>query len=215
MFGFLTNAGKDRFMEESMKHLDALYGTALRMTRNPADAEDLIQDTLLKAYRARDTYANGTNRRAWLFKILTNTFINNYHSKKREMSAFNRDMDFSDLEERFVDDWSESNFAVNRLPFSEQMSDEVAKAFEGLPDAFKVVVELADLQDFSYAEIADIVGCPIGTVMSRLSRGRKLLQDSLMEYAIREGVIRPGSRTNADHSVQDISDARVKKVQAQ
>lgn len=215
MFGFGARSTRNRFMSETMEHLNALYGTALRMTRNPADAEDLLQDTMLKAYRARNTFSDGSNRRAWLFKILTNTFINDYHLRKREAANFNRDQDFSDMEERFVEDWSESNFAANRLPFTDQMSDEVAKAFESLPENFKIVVELADLQDFSYTEIAEIIGCPMGTVMSRLSRGRKLLQDALREYATREGIIRRSSPLESEAgTVEDFSDLRTKRAQS-
>ncbi len=197
----------DDFSKEMMDHLGSLYAVAMRMTRNPADAEDLVQDTLLKAYRARKQFRNGTNRKAWLFKILTNTFINEYHRKNREKSVVDKDHDFSEIEDRFTSDWAESSFGKHRLPFTEEMSDEVLQAFESLPANYKIVVEMADLQDFSYAEIAEIIGCPMGTVMSRLNRGRGLLQNALREYAIREGVIRPESSGKEAENVRDIRKA--------
>lgn len=210
MLGFRFWRKQDAFTSEMMEHLNSLYSTALRMTRNPSDAEDLVQDCMLKAYRSRKTYKHGTNLKAWLFKILTNTFITKYNLNKRERQTFSREYDFSDMEERFVDEWSNSNFGVQQLPFTEQMSDEVRKAFDNLPEHFKTVVELADFHDFSYNEISDIVGCPIGTVMSRLARGRKILQDELKEYALKEGIIKESSKVQ--DNVSDIEEARARKV---
>ncbi len=189
MLQFFMWRKKDSFSSEFAEHIDSLYSTAMRLTRNPADAEDLVQETALKAFRARENYQTGTNRRAWLFKIMMNTFINKYHRDKRERLHFDKNFDFGDIEERFVCDWQQSPFGRDNLTFSEGMSDEVAQAFQALPDHFRSVVELVDLQDFSYAEAAEIIGHPIGTVMSRLSRGRKLLQNELRDYARREGII--------------------------
>jgi len=212
MFGLRFLRKQDKFTEEIMEHLNSLYSTALRLTRNPSDAEDLVQDCMLKAYRSRKTYRPGTNQKAWLFKILTNTFFTKYNEKKRENATFSRKFDFSDIEDRFIDDWSASNFGVQRLPFTEEISDEVLNAFNSLPDNFKTAVELADFHGFSYAEISDIVGCPIGTVMSRLARGRKILQEELKDYVLREGIIKPAADDEQNHNVHDITEARDKKV---
>ncbi len=212
MLGLKFLRKEDDFTAESLKHLDSLYSTALRMTRNPADAEDLVQATMLQAYRKREQFAPGTKRRAWLFKILTNTFINNYHRSNREKDVFNRDFDFSEIEGRFMDNWSDSEFGRSRLPFTEQMSDEVQKAFLDLPDNYKLVVEMADLRDFSYAEISEVVGIPIGTVMSRLSRGRKMLQKALKDYAESQGIFRkPVTSSQAEENISDIRDIQMRK----
>ena len=190
MFGLHLWKRTDDFSRELLKNTDSLYSTAMRLTRNPADAEDLVQETFLKAYRAKDSFESGSNLRAWLFKILHNTFINDYHHRQREKNRFDTSADFSDMEERLADQWSESNYGLQRLPFSDEMSMEVRQALEDLPSQFRVVVELIDLQDFSYAEAAEIIGHPIGTVMSRLARGRKMLQSALQEYAIQEGILK-------------------------
>lgn len=214
MFGFKIFKRQDDFTREITQHLDKLYGAALRMTRNPADAEDLVQETMVKAFRSRNTFQSGTNQKAWLYKILTNTFINRYHAKNKEMNHFNRSFDFSEIEERFVEEWSASNFHLQHLPFTEQMSDEVSKAFEDLPEHFRIVVELADLMDFSYSEISEVLEIPMGTVMSRLSRGRSYLQESLHEYAIKEGIIKAVKDDKAPEkaAVEDIRLARNKKA---
>ncbi len=190
---FYDRSRQSRFEAEALEHMDALYGLALRMTRNERDAEDLVQDTCLKAYQHFDKYTSGTNCKAWMFKILTNTFINRYRRKQRQKTVFAEDMEVSPIErlparsenplDRPVDDQTEL--------FERLFGDEVTKALEEVPVDFRMVVLLVDLYSFAYKDTAEMIGCPIGTVMSRLYRGRRLLQKKLAEYAIREGVIPP------------------------
>ncbi len=181
------------FMEEAAPHLDALYATAVRLTRNPGDAEDLVQEAMFKAYRYFDKYERGTNCKAWLFKIMTNTFINRYR-KKQKRQEYLVDEDFRPLQERAVA--PEGNplhqfFGDQDTMFERLFADEVKNALEDIPVDFRMVVLLADLQDFAYKEIAEIMDCPIGTVMSRLYRGRRMLRDRLEAYAVQQGYIAP------------------------
>lgn len=194
MFGFLKRKSvqtKTEFETLALEHMDALYASALRLTRSPKDAEDLVQDTYLKAFRFFDSFERGTNIKAWLFKILTNTFINKYRRRVKEKELADAPAEDVMLD-RFV-----SGDQVRALQdpesdfFSKLLSDEVVEALDQVPVDFRMVVILADVQDFSYKEIAEIVGCPVGTVMSRLFRGRRILQKHLYEYAVREGVIVP------------------------
>lgn len=191
MFGKKRSEKDQAFQREAIPHLDALYGTALRMTKDEQDAEDLVQEAMLKAYRYFDKYENGTNCKAWLFKIMTNTFINRYRkSKKRQ--EYLVDDDYRPLQERaeapkrnpFIDDFDDEENLYFKV-----FGDEVKNALETIPVDFRMVVLLADLQDFAYKEIAEIMDCPIGTVMSRLYRGRRMLQAKLEEYAVREGYV--------------------------
>ena len=174
-------ADRGRFTELAMPHMQALYTAALRMTRNPADAEDLVQETFLKAYRAFDRYEDGTNLRAWLYKILTNTFINSYRAAKRRPEK----ADVEDVEDlylyRRIGDLRSSGLgrSAEDEVFEHITDDEVKNAIESLPEAFRIAVLLADVEGFSYKEIAGTLNVPIGTVMSRLSRGRKLLREQL------------------------------------
>jgi RNA polymerase sigma-70 factor (ECF subfamily) len=178
------------FESLALEHLDGLYSGALRLTKNERDAEDLVQDTFLRAYRFFDKFERGTNIKAWLYKILTNTFINRYRRKVKERSVVDgaeRDTVHERFMSRGVTERAENpeRQLVERL-----LSDDVLKAIDALPLDFRMVVILADLQDFSYREIADILECPVGTVMSRLFRGRKLLQKSLLDYAIEQGLVK-------------------------
>src|SRR5207253_11120731 len=154
------------------------------------DAEDLVQETFFKAYKYYDKFEEGTNLKAWLFKILKNTFINNYRKKKLEP----RSVDFAEIEDSFERIVRRDNSDHPADPeaeyFTGVLDDDVRKALESLPYDYRMVVILADLEDFSYKEIADILDCPVGTVMSRLYRGRRLLQKSLREYAVNEGIIK-------------------------
>jgi RNA polymerase sigma-70 factor (ECF subfamily) len=179
------------FAEQAMPHMSSLYSAALRMTRNPADAEDLVQETYLKAYRGFGGFQEGTNLKAWMYRILTNTFINTYRAKKR------RPME-SELDE--VEDLylyrrlgGLEAAAAGRSAEDELLDiytdDEVKRALEELPEQFRMAVLLADVEGFSYKEIADILDIPIGTVMSRLHRGRKGLQKKLWEYAVARGLV--------------------------
>jgi RNA polymerase sigma-70 factor (ECF subfamily) len=184
-------ADQERFAELAMPYMDALYSAALRMTRNPADAEDVVQETYLRAYRGFVGFKEGTNLKAWLYKILTNTFINTYRAKKRRPE----ETEFDDVEEFSIYGRMGGIEAANaeRTPETEvleSMPDEVVKdALESLPEQFRMAVLLADVEGFSYKEIADIMGVPIGTVMSRLHRGRKQLHKRLSEFARDRGLL--------------------------
>src|SRR5512144_568558 len=183
------NRTKQEFEELALQHLDPLYSAALRLTKNERDAEDLVQDTFLRAYRFFDKFERGTNIRAWLFKILTNTFINRYRRTVKErniVEGSERDA----VHERFISREA-AEFAANpeQFFFDRLLSDDVLQAVDSLPIDFRLVVILADLQEFSYKEIAEILDVPVGTVMSRLFRGRRLLQKALAGYAVEAGVL--------------------------
>jgi len=180
------------FDSQMMPYLDSLYNTAYRMTRSSEDAEDLVQETYFKAYKYYDKFEEGTNLKAWLFKILKNTFINNYRKRKLEP----RSVDFAEIEDSFERIVRRDNSDQPADPESEYftgiLDDDVKKALDSLPYDYRMVVILADLEDFSYKEIAEILDCPVGTVMSRLYRGRKLLEKVLLRYARQHGYIRGG-----------------------
>jgi len=169
--------------------LPSLYGAALRMTRNPADAEDLVQETYLRAFRGFAGFQEGTNLKAWLYRILTNSFINTYRKKQREPQTVEGpdDLDewylFDRLGARNVEGSAEEE-VLDRIPDAD-----VKAALESLPENFRLPVLLADVEGFSYKEIADIMGSPIGTVMSRLHRGRKALEKALWETARERGLV--------------------------
>jgi RNA polymerase sigma-70 factor (ECF subfamily) len=178
-------ADKTKFSEQAMPFMDALYTAALRLAHNAADAEDLVQETYLKAYRAYDGFEEGTNLRAWLYRILTNTFINSYRSKKRRPD----ETDIDEVEDLYLyrrlgglEAAAAGRSAEDEL--LDWFSDsEVKEAVESLPEQFRIAVLLSDIEGFSYKEIAEILDIPIGTVMSRLHRGRKALQRQLYEFA--------------------------------
>ncbi|HSP76473.1 MAG TPA: sigma-70 family RNA polymerase sigma factor [Cryobacterium sp.] len=179
---------RDLFEEQALPFIDQLYAAAMRMTRNPSDAQDLVQDTFVKAFAAFKQFEQGTNLKAWLYRILTNTFINTYRKKQRE--PFQGTID--DLE-----DWqlggAESRTAMtNRSAEAEaidHLPDSAVKdALQSIPEDFRLAVYFADVEGFSYQEIAEIMKTPIGTVMSRLHRGRRLLRDLLAGYALERGL---------------------------
>jgi RNA polymerase sigma-70 factor (ECF subfamily) len=190
-------ADQGRFADLAMPYMDALYSAALRMTRNPADSEDLVQETYLRAYRGFPGFQEGTNLKAWLYKILTNTFINIYRAKKRRPEQ----VDLDDTEDFYLYRKLGGLEAVEaqRSPESEvldQMPEAVVKeALEALPEQFRMAVLLADVEGFSYKEIAEITDVPIGTVMSRLHRGRKQLQKRLWALAVERGLVEGASPT--------------------
>lgn len=177
-----------RFEVEALPHLDALFNTALRLTRNTGDAEDLVQDTYLKAHRFWDRYTPGTNCKAWLYRILTNTRINQYvKSSKRPAHV-----SFEDVEPLLGYDEPERLSAPTggeMAALADVLDDEVKRALEAIPETFRIVLILSVIEGFAYKEIARILEIPIGTVMSRLFRGRKLLQASLRDYARKRGLV--------------------------
>ncbi|MGQ9629000.1 MAG: sigma-70 family RNA polymerase sigma factor [bacterium] len=180
---------KRRFEEVALEHMDLLYSIALHMTKNPQDAEDLVQDTYLRAYRFFDKFEEGTNLRAWLVKILRNNYINRYRKKIREPHK----IDF-DLVEPFYQNTAEEEVSYPSSKEYEALADmidtEVKEALDDLPLEFREALLLADVDGFSYKEIAKILGRPIGTVRSRIHRGRKLLRAKLLEYARKYGYLR-------------------------
>ena len=168
------------FRTGNLPYADALYGAALRLTRNRQDAEDLLQETYLRAYSRYDLFTEGTNLKAWLFRILRNAFINGYRHKK----AGPLEVDLSPEGDGLEGAKSAAANPEDEL-IAVTMDGPVAEALGKLPEEFRLVVELVDLQDFSYREAADILEVPLGTVMSRLYRGRRLLEDTLLEYGSR------------------------------
>ena len=172
-----------------MEFMDGLYSAAMRMTRNQADAEDLVQETYLKAYRAFGGFEEGTNLRAWLYRILTNTYINLYRARQRRPI----ETDVEDVEElylyrRLADDSGTLSRSAEDEALAGITDVELKEALESLPEAFRLAVVLADVEGFSYAEIAEITDVPKGTVMSRIHRGRKALEKALLPYAKARGL---------------------------
>ena len=173
------------FEDELLPHADALYNFAYHLTYNEADANDLVQETFMKAFRFINLYESGTNSKAWLFKILKNAFINEYRKKKKEPEKidYNDVITFSDED----DDNSAAYFDLREELFDGIMGDEITIALNRLPIDFKTVILLCDVEGFSYEEIAKIIDIPIGTVRSRLHRARNVLKESLKEYAQKMG----------------------------
>ncbi len=188
-----ANTREQEFSRIAFEHMDAIYSTALRLARNEQDAEDLVQDTYMRAFRFFDKFEPGTNFKAWLFKILTNTFINSYRKKTRQPQRVDFDkVSYALPEEEKTDNHvkESSPRSFNPELYRKLFDDQITEALDRLTDDFRLVVVLCDIHGFSYKEIADIIGTPIGTVMSRLSRARKILQKILEEYAAKEGFIK-------------------------
>ena len=187
---FISGSTRERHKEfeaEALPHMDLLYNFALRTTGNVDDARDLLQETYLKAYRFWNKYEKGTNIRAWLFRIMKNSYINRYRKETREPNK----VDYDDVE-NFYDSIRSSSTDTNDLQerfFGGLLGDEVTTALQSLPEEFRTVVILCDIEGLTYEEIAEFLECPIGTVRSRLHRGRKLLQAQLFEYAKKQGLI--------------------------
>jgi RNA polymerase sigma-70 factor (ECF subfamily) len=187
----LEVADQADFERQAMEFMPSLYTAAMRMTRNTADAEDLVQETYLKAYRAFGTFQQGTNLKAWLYRILTNTFINSYRSKKRRPD----ESELDEVEDLYLYrrlgglEAAAAGRSAEEEVLDSFTDDEVKEALEALPEQFRMAVLLADVEGFSYKEIAEIMDIPIGTVMSRLHRGRKALQKGLFEFGLERGLV--------------------------
>src|SRR5438270_13814112 len=187
-------ADRAQFTDLAMEFMPSLYSAALRMTRNPADAEDLVQETYLKAYRAFESFEEGTNLKAWLYRILTNTFINAYRAKKRRPD----ESDIDDIENLYLYrrlgglEGAASGRSAEDVVLDQFTETEVKEAIEALPEQFRLAVLLGDVEGFSYKEIAEILQIPIGTVMSRLHRGRRALQKRLYEFGRQRGLVPRG-----------------------
>jgi RNA polymerase sigma-70 factor (ECF subfamily) len=184
-------ADQAAFEQLALQYMPALYTAALRMTHDPADAEDLVQETYLKAYRAFGTFEEGTNLKAWLYKILTNTFINAYRAKRRRPEQ----SDIEDVEDLYLYrrlgglEASQAGRSAEEEVLDRFTDAEVKAALDSLPEQFRLAVLLADVEGFSYKEIAEIMDVPIGTVMSRLHRGRRALQKALLDYGLAHGLV--------------------------
>jgi RNA polymerase sigma-70 factor (ECF subfamily) len=200
---------RKEFEATALPHLDALYGTAYRLARNPRDAEDLVQEALLRAYRFWDTFEKDSNCKAWLLRILTNTFINEYQRKRRQREV----LDAATAEQSATDgvlvhEGAQTQKSPEGMMLERSVSDDVQRALDALPADFRTAVVLCDVEGLAYKEIADVMDCPVGTVMSRLFRGRRLLQQSLAQFAVEQGYVKPGAETPAADAPIQLDDYR-------
>jgi len=208
------------FERQALVHTDALYGAAYRLTRNPRDAEDLVQDALLRAYRFWDSFEQDSNCKAWLLRIVTNTFINEYQRKKRSrevLDAASAEQDATDGVLVHAD--ASDRQTPERALLDRSVSDDVQRSLDALPDDFRTAVVLCDVQGLSYKEIAEIMQTPVGTVMSRLFRGRTLLAAALREFATTQGYVRDeperaatGPTAPKDKTTIDLDSYRAQKA---
>lgn len=187
----MSPADKQRFQTDALPLLDPLYAGALRMTRNPSDAEDLVQETMMRAYRSFDRFEEGTNLKAWLFRIMTNAYINTYRKKQREPQKVSSDeLEEFDLYRELKEHDPAWDATPENIVLANLVDSDIIDAIDDLPEQFRLAVVLSDVEGFSYAEMAEIMEVPLGTVMSRLHRGRKALQKRLWDVARDRGIVK-------------------------
>jgi RNA polymerase sigma-70 factor, ECF subfamily len=190
---------KQRFQEEALPMLDSLYRGAQRMTRNPSDAEDLVQEAMLRAYRAFDRFEPGTNLKAWLFRIMTNAYINTYRKRKREPVKLSQDeVEDFDLYQALKNRSPKFSATPESIVLDSLVDSDITDAIDGLREQFRLAVVLSDIEGFTYAEMAEIMDVPKGTVMSRLHRGRKALQKRLWDVAKDRGIVKDKPENESD-----------------
>jgi len=208
----LGNKRKDkeqRFANEAMPHMDTLFRGAFYLTKREAEAEDLVQETYLKAFKSFDSFKPGTNCKAWLYRIMTNTFLNSRRKSKR-VDLFVDNNAPGDYEAYLNDPSTLAKMDPEASFLGRTLSPKVKSALESLPPDFRAAVVLCDLQEFSYKEVADILGCPTGTVMSRIYRGRNLLKKKLVEHAMETGLLKP--RVEQESDTPSLDAFRQKKI---
>ena len=207
----LTEDERRRFQADALPLLDSLYGAALRMTRNPQDAEDLVQETMLRAYRAFDRFEAGTNLKAWLFRILTNAYINTYRKRQREPQKVSADeVEEFDLYRELKNHDTQFEATPESIVLDSLVDSDIIDAIDDLPEQFRLAVILSDIEGFSYAEMAEIMDVPMGTVMSRLHRGRKALQKRLWELARDRGIVKGADSSGNQSSRNESSNQQSK-----
>ena len=205
---------EDTFERDALGHLDVMYSVACRLTRNPTVAEDLVQDAMVKAMRAKSQFQPGTNLKAWLLRIVTTTFLNQY-----KRGGLERDVLEGPDADPLTDGWMSAQTMrsmrdAESLALQPMLRQELTAALDALPEEFRLAVVLSDVEEMSYKEIADVMGCPIGTVMSRLHRGRKLLKETLHDHAIAMGIVSENASTAAAEPAS-LDDYRAKRKVAQ
>jgi len=204
-----TRKERARFEREVLPHINALYGSAYRLTRSAADADDLVQEAMLRAYRFWGSYQEGSNCKAWLFKILSNTFINSYQRKKRSGEILNAAVaEQESTDGVLVQEKSLSQLSPEDLLLRASLSEDVERALASLPSDFRLAVVLCDVEGFSYKEISEILECPVGTVMSRLHRGRRLLKKELHEFAVNHGLTDCAAKDDSQESTINLDEYR-------
>jgi len=208
-------SNKEReFEAEAMPHVHVLYGAAMRLVRSPADAEDLVQETFMKAFLAWEQFESGTNCKAWLFRIQTNTFINKYRRRVKEREILEGNERQAALHFLVHPQSKTHSLDPENHYVDKHLSDEVMAALDSVPLDFRTVVVLSDIQGFSYKEVAEIVDIPVGTVMSRLFRGRRALQEQLFQFAVDKGILKPArdGEPGAPLQLEDYRKRRARKA---